>query len=412
MSAVFEFHDVPSARTPAGPEAALGLARVTDPANAAPAATPCVTAHEFWLPGRGEAGRTGVLLVHGMTGTPNEMRMLGKGLNRAGFSVYGMQLAGHCGSMDDLLQSHWQDWAASVRAAAVRLHGEVDRLVVMGLSMGAVLALDLAADPEQRVAGVGALSTMFWHDGWSIPLYTRLSFLLKPFRLLGIGRRKVFMEQPPYGIKDDALRQRVVAQMQSGDSSAAGLPGNPWYSIIEMRDLSVHVRRRLGRITAPCLAIHASNDDISSVANARLIQRKVQGLVEVVLLDDSYHMITIDRERRTVTAKAVAFLQRIAELPPQSPLATCAMASSPQRAALTAGGDGDAAPGLDALAAEPSVRQRWPARLQGCRHRPAGWRWSGALEVDGASALAVGGHRLLCCRVPAVAGLFVAGAIV
>lgn len=279
--------------------------------------TPCITANEFWLPGRGERGRTGVLLVHGLTGTPNEMRMLGKGLNRAGFSVYGMQLAGHCGGMDDLLASRWQDWTASVREAAGRLRGEVDQFVVMGLSMGAVLALDLAADAEQRVAGIGALSTMFRHDGWSIPLYTRLSFLLKPFRALGIGRRKVFLEQPPYGIKDDALRQRVVAQMQSGDSAAAGLPGNPWYSIIEMRDLSAHVQARLPRIVAPCLAIHAAHDDISSIANVRLIQRKVRGPVEVVLLEDSYHMITIDRERRTVVARCTAFVERIAA--PASP---------------------------------------------------------------------------------------------
>ena len=65
-----------------------------------------------------EGGRRGVLLIHGVTGTPTEMRLLGKGLNRAGYSVYGMQLAGHCGDVDDLLKTGWQDWYASVEAAA------------------------------------------------------------------------------------------------------------------------------------------------------------------------------------------------------------------------------------------------------------------------------------------------------
>ncbi len=271
----------------------------------------CATANEFFLAGQSERARTGVLLVHGLTGTPNEMRLLGRSLHRAGFTVYGMQLAGHCGSMDDLVQSRWQDWVASVHAAALRLRREVDELIVMGLSMGAVLALELASDPQARIAGVGALSTMFRHDGWSIPLYTRLSFLLKPFRALGIGRHRVFMEQPPYGIKDEALRQRVVAQMQSGDSRAAGLPGNPWYSIIEMRDVSAHVQRRLERVTAPCLVIHSSDDDISSLANVRIIERKVRGPVDVMLLHDSYHMITIDRERRAVMQRAVTFVENI-----------------------------------------------------------------------------------------------------
>lgn len=279
--------------------------------TAPPTTDVCATAHEFLLPGQGVRARTGVLLIHGLTGTPNEMRLLGKGIARAGFTVYGMQLAGHCGTADDLLASRWQDWVASVRAAARRLRERCDRVVAIGLSMGAVLALDLAAEPDMQVAGVGALSTMFWHDGWSIPLYTRLSFLLKPFRLLGIGRKRVFLEQPPYGIKDEALRQRVVAQMHAGDSAAAGLPGNPWYSIIEMRDLSAHVRRRLDRVSAPCLVMHSSHDDISSLANARLIEKRVRGPVETVLLHDSYHMVTIDRERRTVTAKAVEFVERI-----------------------------------------------------------------------------------------------------
>ena len=279
-------------------------------------ADPCITPHEFLLPGHGARARTGVLLVHGLTGTPNEMRLLGKGLQRAGFTVYAVQLAGHCGTQDELVATRWQDWTASVHAGAERLRAQVDRLVVMGLSMGAVLALELAAERPELVDGVGALSTTFRYDGWSIPFYTRLSFLLPLFRALGIGRHQVFMEQPPYGIKDEALRKRIVEQMQSGDSAAAGLPGNPWYSAAEMRALSAHVQRRLGRVRAPCLVVHASEDDISSVANARLVERRVAGPVQLVLLHDSYHMVTIDRERRLVMASAVDFTAGIADSGP------------------------------------------------------------------------------------------------
>ncbi|WP_244672777.1 alpha/beta fold hydrolase, partial [Xanthomonas sp. D-93] len=91
-----------------------------------------------------EGGRNAVLLIHGLTGTPSEMRLLGKSLNREGFSVYGVQLAGHCGDEDDLLATNWRDWYASVEAAAARVRPQVDRLFVAGLSMGAVLALRLA----------------------------------------------------------------------------------------------------------------------------------------------------------------------------------------------------------------------------------------------------------------------------
>jgi carboxylesterase len=177
-----------------------------------------------------------------------------------------------------------------------------------------VLALAVAQRRPQQVAGVCALSTTFRYDGWSIPVYTRLAFLLPLFRLLGIGRSSVFMEAPPYGIKDDALRARIVAQMQGGNSAEAGLPGNPWWSIIEMRRLSAHVRPRLGQVQAPCLVVHAREDDISAISNAQDIVRGVQRApVELVLLDNCYHMITIDRERRTVISRMADFVAGIAQ---------------------------------------------------------------------------------------------------
>ncbi|MCV4754404.1 alpha/beta hydrolase-fold protein, partial [Escherichia coli] len=83
------------------------------------------------------------------------------------------------------IRVRWTDWTASVHAGAERLRAKVDRVVVMGLSMGAVLALELAIARPDLVDGVGALSATFRYDGWSIPRYTRLSFLLPLFRLLG-----------------------------------------------------------------------------------------------------------------------------------------------------------------------------------------------------------------------------------
>lgn len=58
------------------------------------------------------------------------MRILARGLNNAGFTVYAVQLAGHCGTLNDLLESTWQEWLASVRAGADKTHGkgkETDR---------------------------------------------------------------------------------------------------------------------------------------------------------------------------------------------------------------------------------------------------------------------------------------------
>lgn len=276
-----------------------------------------VQEYEIWMAGEGEHARTGVLLIHGLTGTPNEMRILARGLNRYGFTVFAVKLAGHCGTMEDLLATQWEDWLRSVCEGAEHLMQHVDKLVVGGLSMGAVLSLALAADRPDLVNGVMALSTTFKHDGWSIPKWTiPMSALLPVIYKMGFARDRVFYEHFPYGVMDESLRARLVKSMNSGDSSEAGLPGNPWWSVAEMMEFSHRTQRRLDRVEAPCLVMHARNDDISSMNNALTILKKAKNApVTVVILNNSYHMITVDRDRREVISATIDFVTSIAADP-------------------------------------------------------------------------------------------------
>ncbi|RKS86083.1 esterase/lipase [Orbus hercynius] len=260
----------------------------------------------FFLPGN----RNGVLLIHGLTGTPTEMRIIGKGLNKAGFTVYGMQLAGHCGDENDLAQTTWQDWYRSVeRAADFLLAEKIDNLFVAGLSMGAVLSLKLAADRPEQIKAVGVYGVTFSYDGWSIPWWAkRFFFLLKLLKKLNLFQKACFTEQPPYGLKDERIRATVSESMLSGDSASAGLAGNPFPALAEMLYLVKQVKQQLPQVTAPCLIMHSSHDDIANInTNARLVQKRISGPSKLVELDESYHLITIDRERRTVINESIDF---------------------------------------------------------------------------------------------------------
>src|SRR5688572_597398 len=96
-------------------------------------------------PGFGENGRVGFLLIHGLGGTPVELRFAAQGLTRAGFTVYCPLLEGHGGTEAELNATTWQDWYDSVVAAHDELRARCDMVVVGGLSSGALLALRLAA---------------------------------------------------------------------------------------------------------------------------------------------------------------------------------------------------------------------------------------------------------------------------
>lgn len=282
--------DSPTAAYSAGPEQQM---------------EPHIRDHSFFY----EGGDVGVLLIHGMTGTPVEMRYVGKGLHKAGFTVYGVQLAGHCGNEADLAKTGWRDWYRSVELGLVELRKRSRKVLVGGLSMGAVMALHLAARRPADVDGLLLYGTTLWYDGWTIPWY---SFLWKPLIHTPIGRNYTFMEKHPYGIKDERLRKRVVQNMLSGNSADAGLAGMPSFSVRELWDLVAVVKKELPSISAPTLILHAREDDVSSVKNAYYVARRLSGPVDVCLLDDCYHMITVDRQRDEVVARSIEHIRRVA----------------------------------------------------------------------------------------------------
>ena len=264
--------------------------------------------HEIHLAGN----RTGVLLIHGLTGTPSEMRDVARRLHSGGgYTVHCVQLAGHCGDVDDLIATGWRDWYQSVVDAAARLRQEVDYLFVGGLSMGAILALKYAS--AHPVAGVLVYGATFRADGWSIPASARLLAPLLPLATrLRIGRRRTVDEMEPYGIRNEILRRRIAKAMLGGDSGAAGLPGNPWPSLSEMIHLSRNVRRNLWRVADPCLILHAEHDDVAHRRNALLVRKRVSGPCELALLKNSYHMITIDNDRDELVSRSLQFIARTA----------------------------------------------------------------------------------------------------
>jgi carboxylesterase len=257
-------------------------------------------------------GPVGFLLIHGLGGTPVEMRFVAIGLARAGYTVSCPQLAGHCGGFDDLRETRWQDWYASVEKAHDELRRTCRKVIVGGLSMGAILALHLAAERPDAVHGTALFAPTLKLDGWGVPWYSVLFKLVRDRKTADLI---TFSEREPYGIKDLRVRALVTAAINSGDSSKAGQLTNPGRVMLEMRWLVDTVKRRLGGIRQPTLIVHPREDDRASLGNAAYLQRSLGGMVETLVLDDSYHIVTIDRQRDLVVARTTAFARSITELP-------------------------------------------------------------------------------------------------
>jgi carboxylesterase len=257
--------------------------------------------------------RTGVLLIHGLGGTPVEMKTVAKRLGDAGNTVMCCQLAGHCGSEEDLAASHWQDWYASAEAALAQLEAHCDTIVVGGLSMGGLLAAKLAAAEPSRVDGVVILAPTLWYDGWTIPWYAVLLKLLRPYISLPFLKLWAFAEREPYGIKDERVRRIILQAMNSGDSTLAGVFRTPAYALRELWRLVDALKPELPKVRQRALVLQAREDDVASIRNAQYLQRNLGGLVETVILDDSYHLITVDQQRHFVTDRVASFVAAVAK---------------------------------------------------------------------------------------------------
>ena len=253
-----------------------------------------------------------MLLIHGLGGTPLELKGVATGLNRAGFSVSVCQLAGHCGSEADLAATRWPHWYTSVESGLERLREHCTHVFAGGLSMGAILALRLAAQKPEALQGLLLFAPTLFYDGWAVRNQRWMMQWLRPLIDTPFGRRYRFVEREPFGIKDPRMRAIVQAALASGDSAQAGVEGTPALSLREMWRLVEDVQPLLGTIKTRSLIIHPREDDVSSLRNVYELQRNLGGLVDTLILDDSYHLITLDRQRGLVLERSLEFIERLA----------------------------------------------------------------------------------------------------
>jgi len=253
-------------------------------------------------------GRNGVLLVHSLGGSPIELKFVAHTLAQLGYTVYCPLLPGLAGGTDVSGLSTWRDWYSALEEAHDELLKQCDAVIVGGMSAGSMLSLRLAALRPEKIHGLMLFSPTFWPNGWAIPWHLNL------FRLVQqkwTARLFTFRARMPHGIKDDRLRNFILDTVQSDASSIEDLFSRGGGLVYEFRRLVSNVKPLLGTIKQHALVFHPRHDDQSDLRNAMLLQRKLAGIVETCVLDDCYHMVTLDRQRPLVMERVKEFAARL-----------------------------------------------------------------------------------------------------
>ena len=244
-----------------------------------------------------------VLLFHGLTGSPYELKKYGQYLYEKGYDVYADSLPGHGDNQKDIYSVKYTDWLNFAYSKFEELEKKYENVFVSGLCLGAVLALCIASKYKNRVKGVISLSTTLFLDGWRLPWF---SFMM-PIGLSTIIRFYYsYPECEPHGIKNERVRSIVKKLLQKGD---VGMNDFPMSGIYELLKLSRFSRKQLNKVVCPILLIHSEQDDLTSVKSAKIVYDKILSQdKEMIILKDSYHMVLYDNEKDFVFEKSIEFL--------------------------------------------------------------------------------------------------------
>lgn len=258
-----------------------------------------------------EGGRFGFLLIHRLGGAPSDVGYVSDGLARAGYTVSCPLLYGHGGSRDLLAATTWRQWAGTIDAALTELANRCDMIVAGGLGVGALLALRAAAEHPEKVSGLALFAPTFWPNGWAMPWYGNALRVLGSKRLANLVR---FDERPPFGIKDEGLRQEMLDALAKDGRPKGDVMGRSGGAFLEVKWLARDVSERLAAVKQPCLIFHPRHDDRSALSASQTLQQRLGGVVDLIVLDDSYHLVTQDRQRALVLERVLEFADGLPQL--------------------------------------------------------------------------------------------------
>jgi carboxylesterase len=252
-------------------------------------------AEAFQSAGEGDRARIGLALIHGFSGSPISLRPLALLLSARGFRVDLPRLPGHGTDERDMAKTRYSDWVNAAHAAVERLAQHSERVVLLGLSMGAALSLDVAASGNHaKLAGVVTINVQILDRGG---LAVKLAPLLERFIPLAPASAAGLR-------KDDIAKPGVSERAYAWISTAAG---NSF-----TRELG-RLRAGVPRITCPVLVIHSRNDHSVPPANSKALFALLPAEKRSELvLERSYHVATLDYDLELVEANVAQFADRVA----------------------------------------------------------------------------------------------------
>lgn len=251
-----------------------------------------------------------LVLFHGLLSSPQEFGLMAHAMRSHGIVHHAVTIPSYT-LANDITSPDWKTWLRGAHQAIEDACPGDGPIMLGGLCMGGILAAATALTSKRKIVGVVLMSPTFEYDGWGM---SPLRHLRHMAYWTGIDRFFSVNEREPFGVKNEKIRRWIKEQMQDRAISAVGPARMPLRALREADRMLRHVRAQLADLQCPLLMIHAREDEITTLGS---VQRVFDTLPvtdkQLCVLENSYHMITIDNDRRLVTQLLDRFVHRITE---------------------------------------------------------------------------------------------------
>ena len=242
---------------------------------------------DFRAEGRGDRATTGVILVHGFTGSPASMRPWAHFLHDQGFTVSVPRLPGHGTDVRDLNSVSWPQWPAKVQGEIDALTPRCTKLFICGLSMGGGNTLLTTSKNQNVITGVVLVNPMIHIPG------------IKPMFRHIISRLK--SELPSVG---DDIKKPGVTEW--------GYEALPTKGVVQLYDMLKAARAVLPSIHTPVQLFHSKDDHVLPVSNTDIIMKEIGSInKQRIELTNSYHVATMDFDAEIIFENSLIFIDKL-----------------------------------------------------------------------------------------------------
>lgn len=231
-------------------------------------------------------GKKACLLIHGLTSSTQEVEEIARFLSKKNFTVIAPLLKGHNTKVQELNKTNWHDWFNSVLESYNKIKNN-EKIFVIGISIGATLALNLAK--QKKVSALVLLAPAIFYEDWKVKLVPYLKYFIK-VKTKNYKKYFPWRKVAYYDIySDKAVKERIAYNRVGLNALSSALL------------LIKNVKKEIKKINSPTMIIHSKKDHTISPSSANYVYDNIASKEKkIVWLKTSGHVITVDNEKEKV----------------------------------------------------------------------------------------------------------------